>query len=275
VVRYDQLRRLIRLYTHRLRLLYDVQARRAPLVVANSVPKAGSHLLARCLDLMGLVNSRQHVHYLHSRSHMIKAFHRVRPGEFLTAHLPYDAFVARLVHDIQARMVVIIRDPRDVVVSHVHYVTYKDKNHRLRAYYRRLPNDHARLMTSIRGIPASPDAPYIYLPDIDQRFQGILRWREHGAYVVRFEDLIGPQGGGDAQRQRDEIQAIARHIGWPLTSEQVERIAQALFYQRSATFRKGIIGDWKRHFTDEHKRAFKEVAGDLLIRLGYEQDANW
>ena len=31
----------------------------------------------------------------------------------------------------------------------------------------------------------------------------------------------------------------------------------------------------KKYFTDEHKRIFKEIAGDLLIKLRYETDHNW
>ena len=32
--------------------------------------------------------------------------------------------------------------------------------------------------------------------------------------------------------------------------------------------RKGISGDWRNKFTPEHKARFKEIAGDLLIRVG-------
>lgn len=40
-------------------------------------------------------------------------------------------------------------------------------------------------------------------------------------------------------------------------------------------FRKGVSGDWKNAFTDKDKKIFKEEAGDLLIKLGYEKDDNW
>ena len=39
--------------------------------------------------------------------------------------------------------------------------------------------------------------------------------------------------------------------------------------------RKGVSGDWRNKFTPEHKARFKEIAGDLLIELGYEKDKNW
>jgi len=40
----------------------------------------------------------------------------------------------------------------------------------------------------------------------------------------------------------------------------------------SATLRRGVIGDWQNHFTDEHRVAFTEVAGRQLVELGYEAD---
>jgi hypothetical protein len=43
----------------------------------------------------------------------------------------------------------------------------------------------------------------------------------------------------------------------------------------SSFFRKGVAGDWKNYFTEKDKRIFQEEAGDLLVKLGYEQDNNW
>ena len=40
-------------------------------------------------------------------------------------------------------------------------------------------------------------------------------------------------------------------------------------------YRKGIAGDWKNHFTEEHKRFFKQNYNRLLVKLGYETDDNW
>jgi len=44
---------------------------------------------------------------------------------------------------------------------------------------------------------------------------------------------------------------------------------------KSPTFRSGKTGEWKKHFTDEHKKIFKDVAGDLLVKLGYEENNGW
>jgi len=38
---------------------------------------------------------------------------------------------------------------------------------------------------------------------------------------------------------------------------------------------KGQAGNWSRLFTEKDKSIFKEVAGEMLVKWGYEQDLNW
>lgn len=45
--------------------------------------------------------------------------------------------------------------------------------------------------------------------------------------------------------------------------------------RNSPTFRTGKTGEWKKYFKEEHKKIFKEVAGQLLIDLGYEKTLDW
>jgi hypothetical protein len=65
---------------------------------------------------------------------------------------------------------------------------------------------------------------------------------------------------GAAYAQRFEAQTMGRERG-------VE--------DRSKLYRKGISGDWVNHFTPQHAEAFQAYFGDLLVRLGYEEDSDW
>jgi hypothetical protein len=55
----------------------------------------------------------------------------------------------------------------------------------------------------------------------------------------------------------------------------VEILTDAIAPRKSGTFRKGKPGNWQEHFTEANKALFKETAGDLLVRLGYEKDNDW
>ena len=45
--------------------------------------------------------------------------------------------------------------------------------------------------------------------------------------------------------------------------------------QKSHTFRSGKKAGWQREFTAAHRERFAEIAGDLLVELGYEPNLDW
>ena len=88
----------------------------------------------------------------------------------------------------------ILRDPRDVAVSQMHYLKQL-KNHFAHEEYMALPSDSERLLVSIRGGELGGRR----LQSLDERYRQFLGWeRDGGAVVVKFEDLVGPEGGGSA-----------------------------------------------------------------------------
>jgi hypothetical protein len=52
-------------------------------------------------------------------------------------------------------------------------------------------------------------------------------------------------------------------------------LIDAIQPKKSHTFRSGRTGGWVNHFSEEHKKLFKEITGDLLVRLGYEENNDW
>jgi len=52
-------------------------------------------------------------------------------------------------------------------------------------------------------------------------------------------------------------------------------IEERLFSSASPTFRIGQIGGWRNHFDADLREMFKEAAGDVLIKYGYETDNRW
>lgn len=194
----------------------------------------------------------------------------VPDGALVSAHCVYTPQLAGLVARQKMRAVCIIRDPRDTAVSHMRYVQQRPK-HLAYEEFMSLPNDHERLMVSIRGA----DLGGHVINPLDERYRRFVGWeREGGAVMVKFEELVGPMGGGSEEAQRDAVERVARHLDVELDGQRLRSVQQSLFGS-GRTFRKGQAGGWRREFSGEHRLAAKEVAGDLLVDLGYERDLDW
>ena len=92
--------------------------------------------------------------------------------------------------------------------------------------------------------------------------------------VCRFEDLVGEQGGGSAEKQRAVLRDLAVFLGYPLSEKEIDLVAKQL-YGGTWTFRKGKIGLWKDYFSEKSKRLFKQLMGRAVIDWGYEKDDSW
>ena len=89
--------------------------------------------------------------------------------------------------------------------------------------------------------------------------------------IQMFEGICTVRkGGGSAETQRETIRKVLAHCSRPTDDALVDKIAGKVFSENSATFRKGAIGDWRNHFTDEQAARFAELAGPLLGKYGYD-----
>lgn len=252
-----------------------------PRVLANSVPKSGTNLLTQCLSLFPMLRpSFRHVTMNFNRrpgtDELKREVNHTGRGQYTSGHVFYTPENAAVVERRNIMMPLIVRDPRDVVTSHFHYVAEKHPQHRLHDHYVSLPDDDARLMASICGVAGDHTADGDRLESIGEWMDAFLSWSEEPyVTVIRFEDLIGPKGGGSETRQLQTIRQLADHLDLTLSTDEVRYIRENVFSTDSSTFRKGLIGDWKNHFTPEHVDAFKQEAGDWLVKMGYEEDDHW
>lgn len=252
-----------------------------PILLGMSFPKSGTHLLDQILlGFSKVAPFSLHVHSMFANydgesgrrkgaDETLAWLHSLRARDVASAHLFSLPEAVDYVCTPAFVPYFIYRDPRDIVVSHVFYVTDMEENHVQHAYFKSLPDFDTRLKTSILG---RPDAEVEFF-DIGTRFKSYSAWLDQPSVLkIHFEDLINDRAA--------TLTRIIDHflVRVPLQTNRqliLDSLETSINPKKSPTFRSGKTGEWKKHFTDEHKKIFKEVAGDLLIKLGYEKDNNW
>ena len=164
----------------------------------------------------------------------------------------------------------IYRDPRDMLVSQVFFATDMHEENGMHKYYNSLPDFGERLKAAITGI----DRDGLHMVSVKQRYEGVFQWLEQKHVMcIRFEELINNRDA-TLNAMLDEVERTGYIIPTP-REKALPILVEAIQPKKSHTFRSGKTGGWREHFTDEHKKVFKDVAGDLLVRLGYESNNDW
>src|SRR5690606_27592061 len=162
------------------------------------------------------------------------------------------------------------RDPRDLLVSQVYFATDMHEEHGMHAYYNSLPDFGERLKVAITGV----DKDNLHMVSVKQRYDGVFQWLEQkNVMCIRFEDLINNRDA-TLNQMLDEVEKTGYKISTP-RKKALSVLIQAIQPKKSHTFRSGKTGGWKEYFTEEHKKLFKEVTGDLLVKLNYEKNNDW
>lgn len=252
-----------------------------PPVLANSFPKSGTHLLDQiAAGLPGRVNYGaflgSHIssfqYRLRTPESTLQFIGRTVPGELVRAHLHWAPEYDDALESFNYVHYFIYRDLRDVVVSSSQYLRYMTRWHRLSRHVRSLPNDEESIRFFITGL--DDGAPGTLFPHLTERFREYEGWLScPHVCAVKFEDLVGPTRDARltemvefyAARSRDEVDVATT----------VARIRESIAPEKSHTFRSGKRGGWQAAFTPGLKDDFKRIAGDLLVRLGYEQNNDW
>ena len=269
------------------RLRFGAQSQNLPVLLGISFPKSGTHLLDQILlgfSRVAPYARRLHSFYAeyegesgHKRSpeQALAWLDSLRPCDIASAHLFARSEIVKRVCSSHFIPYFIFRDPRDVVVSHVFYVTDMEARHVHHDYYQSLPDFNTRLHVSILGRPDTSPEPSrrVEFPNIAERFAPYLGWLDHEEVLsIHFEDLI-----------KDRLAALTHimehflaHVPIRASRQSIlDSLESSINPQRSPTFRSGKTGEWKKYFAEEHKKAFKDVAGDMLVRLGYETNNDW
>ncbi|MEM9808725.1 MAG: sulfotransferase domain-containing protein, partial [Cyanobacteria bacterium P01_D01_bin.56] len=258
------------------------------LILCNSFPKSGTHLLYQILYSIPGLNKWDDIVSVQALCGVMNTASHVRwkvgsaPGNSIVrSHLMYCDEILKALQEFDCKTLFIYRDLRDVAVSHARWIT-KEEAIFLHDIYLQLDDFDQQLMNSIKGVPlGTPFGSNLSQPDIGTDFSRWHGWvNDPNTLAIRFEDLVGERGGGSEEKRLYLVEQILDHVGINLSTEQItsQFASYTMNPSESHTFKKGgkgSIGGWKTVFKEEHKITFKQVAGETLISLSYEQDLDW
>lgn len=228
-------------------LIFSIQKVFSNKIGITSIPKCGTFLLVKCIELL-----RQQKCVNIDGTHLRK-LENITKTNFFYCHLAYSPAFEIKLKQAKFKMFFIYRDPRDQIVSNAYWMK------KLYVGYKNQTID--QIMTML-------------IKTINLLYEPYLKWLDNEiSCPIKFENLIGLNGGGSQKLQRKEINKIARNL--EINSKKLKNNCIKNLFGESPTFREGKIGSWKQHFSEDQKELFKKIAGNLLIRLGYETDHAW
>lgn len=147
------------------------------------------------------------------------------------------------------------RDPRDVIVSAAHYRGGQPIG------------DAIKTLLTPMNTTLGPQSEYTYV-------EYVSSWFGKATALTRYELLH--------ERPVQELQRICQLVSGTTPSE--AKIKLALKRQSFANMqaklgehfcRKGVVGDWRNHFTKEDGRRLTEGIGEFMLEQGYIDSLNW
>lgn len=259
-----------------------MERQQAPKLFVNGTAQSGLHLAGPLAAGLLRMGTPRWLDPWQDDLHAV--FGQMSPGDICCGHVPYRPELKRQLDERRIRRLFIFRDPRDMIVSLAQYMTDPHNAHPHGRYFaEHVKDDGKRLMMLIAGFYETREIAERYghaslgYGDIVSHYMPYLKWMEDdGTHAVRYEELAC----GTA-RSRECIAKAIEYVleGTALSKHAMEQLAESAMSSIAPLRLPDGTADgpglWKRHFGEAHKLAFKELAGDLLIYLGYEKDLLW
>jgi hypothetical protein len=184
------------------------------------------------------------------------------------------------------RLIFLVRDGRDAAISHRFQTFIDSKQHLnkkdwdIRKSFERNPEPFMSGERSIFTSGGIRNAAENWVQNVEETNR-IGRELYKEKYIsLRYEDIINSSW---AQMSRlwsflnvdIEIDGLRESL-----EEEMKRNPDAKWQREEGSnliepFQKGKINSWKKILTQHDNNVYKEVAGDSLIKWGYEMDKNW
>ncbi len=154
------------------------------------------------------------------------------------------------------------RDPRAQIVSMIHFLRDNEEvaQHPIVQVYRPILRSLGGMDEALDFAIADKGFPF---RDAYRRNRWLLL--HPNVLKIRFEDLVGEEGGGTSDKQRE---VVGRWADFLDVETPVDELCEGLF-GGTKTFRAGRVEGWREAFKPRHEEAFVREFGDVLADYGY------
>jgi hypothetical protein len=144
-----------------------------------------------------------------------------------------------------------IRDPRDLAVSLAHFAPRAGQGTRAMA-------EIARSGRELQNL--------IYFGVVARYVRDFSGWvADPACLTVRFEDIVGPRGGGSVEARTAAADRLADWLG--VGRDRMRAAMEA--DTDTTTFRRGVIGAWRDEMEPELAEMIVQLSGDHMRAWGY------
>lgn len=245
----------------------------------NSIPKCGTHFIMTSIYYM--INKRvdEGCDYVYQSEFNSNDYSHVllnlKGAPYIhKTHVPYFPEMEEVFLNTDCKWILFIRDPRDACISLVFYLEnftgdVRDFMWVNSSVYDTLSFDE-KLAAIMTGSCCTNYLKTFYAP--------IMNWKNSPyGITIRFEDLIGPHGGGTQEKQFLAIEQMANYLNVKLSAQEIEAIAEYSYGNSpdqnilGHTYKRSQIGSWKTFFSESNERLFHEVFEQEFIESGYKE----
>ena len=226
-------------------------------VAITSIPKSGTHLLATVVkNIFGEYAATVHKNIDIETKYAKKTLSR----KVVSGHMRIEAITSPQYSPffMDRKIAVLVRDPRDICNSMVHYLETSHKEDH-KAFYMAISDlDHEEKIRMVaRGIRL--DGQKFSVPSIDKACSGFLEIAENlpDSTIFRYEEFFDD---GIVERLSDFFE-VPKDLARSAVSSSLGA--------NTRTKREGKKQQWRQNFSQELKDFFDENFGSTIRYLGY------
>jgi hypothetical protein len=248
--------------------------------LVTTLPKSGTHLLSAMLHGLGLrrhpfagleeiaaglLSSDQSAAKACVQA-ILEAIEAAPDNAFILHHVPHTKLLMGALAQRDVRVIALIRNPFDVIVSQAHHLLARPQ-----------PDTPAGLsLHAMQHWICSGGDDGALIPPLAKRNFGLMHgWVEDGrALLLRFEELVGPRGGGLFSDQLAAGLKLREFLGLDIDTAGVTQALMDSFRPEIDLFRRGQIGSWKEEMAPNTAEQVRLGYGRVFENWGYTLDGD-